>query len=75
MNFVFGVKNKHNGKMSSHKWFFDSVCELLEPLTFLYLDIGTRPDKRSLVDLYKYMICHPKCGGVCGEIEVSMAEK
>jgi cellulose synthase/poly-beta-1,6-N-acetylglucosamine synthase-like glycosyltransferase len=72
MNFVFGVKDRHDGKMNSHKWFFDCICSLLEPDVFLFLDIGTKPSGDSILNMYKYMQSKPKCGGCCGEIEVDM---
>jgi chitin synthase len=75
MNYIFGVKHKNDGKINSHKWFYNSLCTLLDPELCLMLDIGTRPLKNSLVTLYKYIMARPDCGGCCGEIEVDMHEK
>jgi cellulose synthase/poly-beta-1,6-N-acetylglucosamine synthase-like glycosyltransferase len=70
INFIFAVKQRNDGKINSHKWFFQGLCKYLKPEQCLMLDIGTRPDKHALFKLYKYMQRHTFCGGCCGEIEV-----
>jgi len=70
---VFAIKHKNDGKINSHKWFFQGICEHLQPKHCLMLDIGTRPDLHSVYKLYKYMETHPNCGGSCGEIEVDIS--
>jgi cellulose synthase/poly-beta-1,6-N-acetylglucosamine synthase-like glycosyltransferase len=70
INFIFAIKQRNDGKINSHKWFFQGLCKYLKPEQCLMLDIGTRPDKHAIFKLYKYMTRHPLCGGCCGEIEV-----
>ena len=65
INFVFGVKHKNDGKINSHKYFFQAICEYLQPEYCLMLDIGTRADKGSIYKLYNYMKTMPNCGGCC----------
>mmetsp|Transcript_16094 Transcript_16094/g.27181 ORF Transcript_16094/g.27181 Transcript_16094/m.27181 type:complete len:451 (-) Transcript_16094:1582-2934(-) len=70
VNFVFALKQRNDGKINSHSWFFRGICEYLQAELTLMLDIGTRPDDYAIAKLYKYMINNSKCGGCCGEIEV-----
>lgn len=60
--------NKHlNGKkLSSHMWFFEGFCRLLNPKYVCLVDGGTRPDKEGIVNFYKAMEKNPRIGGVCG---------
>lgn len=70
INFIFAIKHKNDGKINSHKWFFQGICKYLKPEMCLMLDIGTRPDDYAITKLYRYMMLNPECGGCCGEIEV-----
>ena len=73
INFVFAIKQRNDGKINSHRWFFQGLCKYLKPDLCLMLDIGTRPDKHAVFKLYKYMLKHEFCGGCCGEIEVDFS--
>jgi len=73
INFMFAIKHRNDGKINSHKWFFQGVCKYLKPQFCLMLDIGTKPDKYALVKLYNYMKANPQNGGCCGEIEVDLS--
>jgi chitin synthase len=66
------VKQRNDGKINSHKWFFQGICKYLKPEFTLMLDIGTRPGDYAIAKLFKYMLFHKNCGGCCGEIEVAM---
>jgi len=70
INLIFCIKQKNDGKINSHKWFFQGICEHLKPEYTLMLDIGTRPDHLSVMKLVNYFDAHPKVGGLCGELEV-----
>ena len=74
INFMFCIKQRNDGKINSHKWFFQAVCKYLKPQYTLMLDIGTRPDNYALQKLYNFMLQHPQAGGVCGEIEVDISK-
>mmetsp|Transcript_29073 Transcript_29073/g.21058 ORF Transcript_29073/g.21058 Transcript_29073/m.21058 type:complete len:253 (+) Transcript_29073:227-985(+) len=52
INFIWAIKQRNDGKINSHKWFFQGVCKYLKPEFCMLLDIGTRPDKFALVKLY-----------------------
>ena len=69
---MFGVKHRNDGKINSHKWFFQAICKYLKPELCLMLDIGTRMDDYALLKLYAHMKADEKCGGCCGEIEVDL---
>lgn len=73
INFVFALKQRNDGKINSHKWFFQGICKYLKPDLCTMLDIGTRPDDYALTKLYKYMVNNKWCGGCCGEIEVDFS--
>ena len=75
INFIFALKQQNDGKINSHKWFFQGVCKYLKPEYTLMLDIGTRPDDYAIAKLYKYMINNKNCGGCCGEIEVDFSDQ
>jgi len=72
INFMFCIKQRNDGKINSHKWFFQGVCKYLKPKYTLMLDIGTRPDRYAIQKLYNFMENHEQAGGVCGEIEVDI---
>lgn len=74
VHICFGVKHRNDGKINSHKWFFQGVCKYLKPELCLMLDIGTRCDDYALIKLYNHMQYDKNCGGCCGEIEVDLAD-
>jgi cellulose synthase/poly-beta-1,6-N-acetylglucosamine synthase-like glycosyltransferase len=74
INFMFAIKHRNDGKINSHRWFFQGVCEYLNPELCLMLDIGTRPERDSIYKLYRYMKLKKNCGGCCGEIEVDFSK-
>ena len=55
INFIFGIKQRNDGKINSHRWFYQGICEYLKPELCLMLDIGTRPGEHSIYKLFKYM--------------------
>jgi chitin synthase len=74
INFIFAIKQRNDGKINSHKWFFQAIAKFLKPEQCLMLDIGTKPDNYAVAKLFKYMQHSPECGGCCGEIEVDLSE-
>lgn len=68
------IKQRNDGKINSHKWFFQGICNYIQPEQCLMLDIGTRADDYAIAKLYKYMLQNKDCGGCCGEIEVDLTE-
>ena len=72
VHICFGVKHRNDGKINSHRWFFQGICKYLKPELCLMLDIGTRPEEYALLKLYAHMQADPNCGGCCGEIEVDL---
>ncbi|KAI8909524.1 chitin synthase-domain-containing protein [Gorgonomyces haynaldii] len=65
---VFLLKQKNAKKINSHKWFFDAVCETLDPEVVMLLDVGTKPSETSFYELYRAFERDPNVGGACGEI-------
>ena len=68
LNFVFCIKQKNDGKINSHKWFFQAIRKYLKPQFTCMLDIGTRPDDYAIQKMYNYMVANPRAGGVSGEV-------
>ena len=68
MHIMFAVKHRNDGKINSHKWFFQGMCKYLKPQLCLMLDIGTQMDDYALIKLYAHMQVDKNCGGCCGEI-------
>lgn len=63
---MFLTKYKNGGKLSSHDWFFNGICEELKPQYSVLLDVGLAPEKDSLFKMIQYMQKNEKVGGVCG---------
>lgn len=59
INFMFCIKQRNDGKINSHRWFFQAICKYVKPQYTLMLDIGTRPDDYAIQKLYKFMKTHP----------------
>lgn len=72
INFIFGIKQRNDGKINSHRWFFQGICSFIRPKYCVVLDIGTRPDTHSIQKLIGHMDIDENSGGCCGEIEVDI---
>ena len=71
-------------KINSHRWFFNAFAPLLavsfpssecslsllisQPNVCILLDVGTRPEPKSLYHLWKAFDLNSNVGGACGEI-------
>lgn len=66
VNLIFCIKYKNSGKLSSHNWFFNGICNELKPKYSILLDVGLRPYPEALYKMYHYMRRRPHIGGVCG---------
>ncbi|KAJ3415247.1 Chitin synthase, class 2 [Chytridiales sp. JEL 0842] len=64
---IFILKEKNARKINSHRWFFQAVCESLDPEVTILIDVGTKPSKESFFHLYK-AFNNPMVAGACGEI-------
>ncbi|KAI8902971.1 chitin synthase-domain-containing protein [Globomyces pollinis-pini] len=69
---VFVLKEKNAKKINSHKWFFNAVCESIQPDVCMLLDVGTKPEETSLFHLYRAFERDPRVGGACGEIQAEL---
>lgn len=70
MNLFVITKYRNSGKLSSHNWFFNGICEELKPKYTVLLDVGLTPEKKALYRMYKLMVDKEKVGGVCGYMGV-----
>ncbi|KAI8801342.1 chitin synthase-domain-containing protein [Cladochytrium replicatum] len=69
---IFMLKEKNAKKINSHRWFFNGVCKQLQPEVCMLVDVGTRPSKSSILELYRAFDRNPRIGGACGEIKVDL---
>ncbi|KAK8797265.1 hypothetical protein WA158_004473 [Blastocystis sp. Blastoise] len=72
---LFAIKEHNRGKLSSHFWILRVFCRQLDPDYVTLLDVGTKPMKTSLIQLFNEMDENPQIGGCCGEITASDAPK
>ena len=63
---IFVLKEQNAKKINSHKWFFEAVCETIQPEVCILLDVGTKPEDGSLFHLYRAFERNPMIGGACG---------
>jgi chitin synthase len=56
------------------RWFFNAVCQQLQPVVTVLIDAGTKPTGTSLYHLYKTFENHANVGGACGEIAVDVGK-
>ncbi|KAL2915926.1 hypothetical protein HK105_204630 [Polyrhizophydium stewartii] len=71
---IFLLKEKNAKKINSHKWFFDVVCEVIQPEVTMLLDVGTKPTAVSFYHLYRAFERNPLVGGACGEIAAEVGK-
>ena len=71
---LFLLKEKNAKKINSHRWFFNAVCEAVNPEVCMLLDVGTKPTKRSFLRLYRTFQINPNVGGACGEIAAELGK-
>jgi chitin synthase len=69
---IFVLKEKNAKKINSHKWFFEAICETINPEVTMLLDVGTKPETESLWHLYRAFERNPLVGGACGEIRAEI---
>ncbi|PCH43373.1 glycosyltransferase family 2 protein [Wolfiporia cocos MD-104 SS10] len=65
---LFCMKEKNQKKINSHRWFFNAFGKRLQPNVCVLLDVGTRPDRKSIYHLWKTFDLNSNVAGACGEI-------
>ncbi|TFK90049.1 glycosyltransferase family 2 protein [Polyporus arcularius HHB13444] len=65
---IFCMKEKNQKKINSHRWFFNAFGRLLQPNVCVLLDVGTRPENKSIYHLWKAFDVNSNVAGACGEI-------
>lgn len=68
MQIIFCLKEKNAKKINSHRWFFNAFCPTLQPNVTILLDVGTRPENKSIYYLWKSFDLNSNVAGACGEI-------
>jgi chitin synthase len=65
---LFCLKEKNARKINSHRWALNAFAPLLSPNVCILIDVGTRPEAKSLYHLWKAFDLNSNVGGACGEI-------
>ena len=73
MDVLFVVKAENRKKLHSHLWLFYGFCMMYQPKYVYLIDMGTEPEKKSLLALHDHFEHNPYTGGCCGEIIVKDA--
>jgi chitin synthase len=68
MQMVFALKEKNAGKLDSHRWFFQALCEQFDQYYCVLLDFGTLPTETAIYLLFRAMENNDDLAGVCGEV-------
>ncbi|KAL2913526.1 hypothetical protein HK105_206986 [Polyrhizophydium stewartii] len=74
MQIIFCLKEKNAKKINSHRWFFNAFCPLVDPRVCMLIDVGTRPDEKSIYRLWKAFYRNSQIAGACGEIRADLGE-
>ncbi|KAJ3255677.1 Chitin synthase, class 2 [Boothiomyces macroporosus] len=76
---IFLLKEQNAKKINSHKWFFNAICETIQPKVTMLIDVGTQPSCNSLWHLYRAFERNELVGkfkltegGACGEIKADI---
>ncbi|KAI8621911.1 chitin synthase-domain-containing protein [Chytriomyces sp. MP71] len=72
MQTIFLLKQNNAKKINSHRWFFNSICSILNPDVCILIDIGTKPTKQSFYHLYRAFQRNSRVAGACGEIATEL---
>ncbi|KAJ5925310.1 Chitin synthase C, partial [Penicillium verhagenii] len=64
---ILCLKQQTSNKINSHRWLFNGFCRMLTPEVVVLLDAGTKPDRRSLLNLWQAFYNDEHLGGSCGE--------
>ena len=65
---MFCIKEQNKRKLNTHIWFLRGFCRNLKPNFIIFLDVGTKPLKKSLSPLYDCLNRNDNVAGCCGEI-------
>ncbi|KAK0529402.1 Chitin synthase, class 3 [Tilletia horrida] len=68
LQIIFCLKEKNAKKINSHRWFFNAFAPVLQPNVCVLLDVGTRPEAKSIYYLWKTFDLNSNAAGACGEI-------
>ncbi|KAJ3241690.1 Chitin synthase, class 2 [Chytriomyces hyalinus] len=74
MQTIFLLKEKNAKKINSHRWFFNSICAVLNPSVCILIDVGTKPTRQSFYHLYRAFERNPRVAGACGEIAAELGK-
>ena len=67
---IFCLKDKHQGKINSHRWLFNAFGPVLNPNICVLIDVGVTPGPGSIFRLWKCFDDDRNVGGAEGELVV-----
>lgn len=65
---IFCIKNKKGGRLHSHQWLFNGLCNMINPTFIQLMIIGSKPVKDGLVNLYGAILEDSTLGAVTGRV-------
>jgi len=68
-------KKNNQGKLNSHWWFFEIICENLDPKYCFQLDAGTAPDVNSINIFWNFMQQNTNVGAAASRVMVPATNK
>ncbi|KAJ3130294.1 Chitin synthase, class 2 [Nowakowskiella sp. JEL0407] len=69
---IFVMKEKNKKKINSHRWFLKGLCPIVEPRVVVLIDVGTKPEKSALFNLWSTFFRNEQIAGACGEIRADL---
>jgi chitin synthase len=72
---IFCLKQKNSKKINSHRWIFNAFSRILNPEICILIDAGTKPGRKSLLELWKAFYNDKDLGGACGEIHCLLGKR
>ena len=64
------IKQRNSKKINTHRWVFDAVSRQLAPTVVCLVDVGTRPERLSIYELWRAFYVDSNVAGACGELTV-----
>ncbi|KAJ1565946.1 Chitin synthase, class 2 [Nowakowskiella sp. JEL0078] len=69
---IFLLKEKNKKKINSHRWFLKALASVVEPRVVVLIDVGTKPERTALYNLWHTFFRNEQIAGACGEIRADL---
>lgn len=68
LDVILCIKKENKGKLDSHWWFFNIICDIIKPKYSIQMDTGTAPKQEAISQFYNYFEKKPKAGAAASMI-------